>query len=46
MKRRKDGFTKSRAWSNENAVSASLSQTAQNGLLKNEEFIGGRKLDF
>lgn len=31
---------------NENSVSASLSQTAQGGALQNEEFIGGRKLDF
>ena len=43
---RKDEFTKIRAWANENAVSASLSQTAQSGSLQNEEFIGGRKLDF
>lgn len=43
---RKDEFTKIRAWANENAVSASLSQTAPSGSLQNEEFIGGRKLDF
>lgn len=43
---RKDEFTKIRQWANENAVSASLSQTSQSGTLQNEEFIGGRKLDF
>jgi ATP-dependent 26S proteasome regulatory subunit len=43
---RKDEFLKIREWANENAVSASLSQTAQGGAVKNEEFIGGRKLDF
>lgn len=43
---RKEEFTKIRAWANENAVSASLSQTAQSETLQNEEFIGGRKLDF
>ena len=37
---------KIRAWANENAVSASLSQNAPSGTLQNEEFIGGRKLDF
>lgn len=43
---RKDEFTKIRSWANENAVSASLSQTPQSGVIQNEEFIGGRKLDF
>lgn len=43
---RKDEFTKIRSWANENAVSASLSQNAPNGVVQNEEFIGGRKLDF
>lgn len=43
---RKDEFTKIRSWANENAVSASLSQSAPNGVVQNEEFIGGRKLDF
>ena len=43
---RKDEFTKIRSWANENAVSASLSQTLQSGVVQNEEFIGGRKLDF
>lgn len=43
---RKDEFTKIRSWANENAVSASLSQSAQGSTVKSEEFIGGRKLDF
>ena len=43
---RKDEFTKIRSWANENAVSASLSQSAQGSTVKTEEFIGGRKLDF
>lgn len=43
---RKDEFTKIRSWANENAVSASLSQSAQDSTVKTEEFIGGRKLDF
>lgn len=43
---RKDEFTKIRSWANENAVSASLSQNTPNGIVQNEEFIGGRKLDF
>ena len=43
---RKDEFTKIRSWANENAVSASLSQSAQGCTVKSEEFIGGRKLDF
>ena len=43
---RKDEFTKIRSWANENAVSASLSQSAQDSTEKTEEFIGGRKLDF
>ena len=43
---RKDEFTKIRAWANENAVSASLSQTSQGSVMQSEEFIGGRKLDF
>ena len=43
---RKDEFLKIREWANENAVSASLSQNAQGGAVKSEEFIGGRKLDF
>ena len=43
---RKDEFTKIRAWANENAVSASLSQSTQGCTMKSEEFIGGRKLDF
>lgn len=43
---RKDEFTKIRSWANENAVSASLSQNPSKGTLQNEEFIGGRKLDF
>ena len=43
---RKDEFLKIREWANENAVSASLSQNAPNGVVQNEEFIGGRKLDF
>jgi len=43
---RKDEFLKIREWANENAVSASLSQSAPNGVVQSEEFIGGRKLDF
>ncbi len=43
---RKDEFLKIREWANENAVSASLSQNAPNGVVQSEEFIGGRKLDF
>ena len=43
---RKDEFTKIRSWANENAVSASLSQSVQGSTVKSEEFIGGRKLDF
>jgi ATP-dependent 26S proteasome regulatory subunit len=43
---RKDEFLKIREWANENAVSASLSQTAQGSVVQSEEFIGGRKLDF
>lgn len=43
---RKDEFAKIRSWANENAVSASLSQSAQGSTVKSEEFIGGRKLDF
>ena len=43
---RKDEFLKIREWANENAVSASLSQNVPNGVMQNEEFIGGRKLDF
>ena len=43
---RKDEFLKIREWANENAVSASLSQTIQSGTLQNEEFIGGRRIDF
>lgn len=43
---RKDEFLKIREWANENAVSASLSQNYPNGVVKSEEFIGGRKLDF
>lgn len=43
---RKDEFLKIREWANENAVSASLSQNAEGGAVKSEEFIGGRKLDF
>lgn len=43
---RKDEFNKIRSWANENAVSASLSQSAQGSTVKSEEFIGGRKLDF
>ena len=43
---RKDEFQKIREWANENAVSASLSQTAQGSVVQSEEFIGGRKLDF
>lgn len=43
---RKDEFLKIREWANENAVSASLSQNAQGSVVKSEEFIGGRKLDF
>ena len=42
----KDEFLKIREWANENAVSASLSQNAPNGVVQSEEFIGGRKLDF
>ena len=43
---RKDEFLKIREWANENAVSASLSQSVQGSTMQNEEFIGGRKLDF
>lgn len=43
---RKDEFLKIREWANENAVSASLSQNAQGGVVQGEEFMGGRKLDF
>lgn len=43
---RKDEFLKIREWANENAVSASLSQSVQGSTMQSEEFIGGRKLDF
>lgn len=41
---RKDEFIKLRQWANENAVSASVSQT--NATKTVENFLGGRKIDF
>lgn len=43
---RKNEFMKIRDWANENAVSASVGKAKQSTVSTDEDFIGGRKLDF